>query len=201
MVGNDIVDLMDRDSDPASLHPHYDARVFTESERLSIDSATDSSRHRWRLWAAKEACYKLERQMHRETVFSPRHFEAILSGGTGERIRGVVSHEGRRFRVEITEDLRWIHALAVPDGAGFGSVVRGVERHGSDIRHESEAVRELLCRELAARLRVPRAALQVRKQDRIPFVWLGGERLPLSLSFSHHGEFAAFAYSAEEARA
>ena len=33
MVGNDIVDLRDRDSDPATLHPRFDERVFAPHER------------------------------------------------------------------------------------------------------------------------------------------------------------------------
>ena len=63
MVGNDIVDLGDPDADPSTLHPGFDARVFTARERRSIESAGDPARQRWRLWAAKEACYKLARQL------------------------------------------------------------------------------------------------------------------------------------------
>ena len=63
MVGNDIVDLRDPQSRSESLHPRFDTRVFSERERRIIGEAADSERVRWKLWAAKEAAYKLMRKM------------------------------------------------------------------------------------------------------------------------------------------
>ena len=79
MVGNDVVDLLDPDSDPATLNPRFDERVLhpEESRHAEERRAFDGEPARalrWRLWAAKEAAYKAVKQIRPETVFSPRRF-------------------------------------------------------------------------------------------------------------------------------
>ena len=81
MLGNDVVDLHDPDSDAATLSARFDARVFTEGERLAIDSHADPAAHRWRHWAAKEAAYKALRRRRPSVPFSPIRFEVDLRGG------------------------------------------------------------------------------------------------------------------------
>ena len=76
MIGNDVVDLLDPESLPETLHPRFDTRVFTAREREAIAASPgdDAARARWKLWAAKEAAYKLARKRRPATVFSPHRF-------------------------------------------------------------------------------------------------------------------------------
>ena len=58
---------------------------------------------------------------------------------------------------------------------------------------ESAAVRAFACGAIAAHLAVPRTSLEIRKNARIPQLFIGNEPTGLSVSLSHHGEWIAFA--------
>lgn len=131
MVGNDVVDLRDPDSD-AGTHPRrFDERVFSSSEQQMLRQSdvsgqrsefahrSGSSRLRWRLWAAKEAAFKAARKRDTATVFSPPRFEVEFSGADAGR----VTHRPKCGTVECF-DLRWwqtedaVHAVAKAASAG-----------------------------------------------------------------------------------
>jgi phosphopantetheine--protein transferase-like protein len=201
MVGNDVVDLRDPESSAETLHPRFDTRVFTAAERAAIAASPDSTRQRWRLWAAKEATYKLARKLVPTTVFSPSRFEVELDGpGT----RACVVHAGDRFDVQITESESALHAVAVRAGDSRDALLCDWQR--LDLRDEepsdpdapSRAVRELLCERVAERLGVKVDELEVRRRGRIPYLWIAGEPAPVDLSLSHHGGWLAFACQFDE---
>ncbi len=99
MIGNDVVDLRDRDARPETLHPRFDARVFSPAERLALERSEDPDRQRWRLWSAKEAAYKLARKLDPSSTFSPSRFEVELDRDS----RGTVCYRGRRIAVRVLE--------------------------------------------------------------------------------------------------
>src|SRR5437667_332795 len=57
----------------------------------------------------------------------------------------------------------------------------------------SEAVRRLAIARLSRLLAVAPEELAIRREGRIPALWLRGCRSPADLSLSHHGRFVAFA--------
>ena len=57
----------------------------------------------------------------------------------------------------------------------------------------SEAVRQLAIARLSRLLAVAPEELAIRREGRIPALWLRGCRSPADLSLSHHGRFVAFA--------
>jgi phosphopantetheinyl transferase (holo-ACP synthase) len=136
MVGNDIVDLRDPESDPRTLSPRFDERVLTraEHERLAALPAGDGSarsprgRERWSLWAAKEAAYKLARKQDERVIFSPVRFEVMLAPRTEVAISarhacaahwrrsGRVRHGGSEFEVRLVEGDHFVHAVATMPG-------------------------------------------------------------------------------------
>ncbi|MBI1813852.1 MAG: 4'-phosphopantetheinyl transferase superfamily protein [Deltaproteobacteria bacterium] len=71
MIGNDIVDLGDPDTQPGATHPRFDARVFTATELEAIHTSPVPNRVRWLLWAAKESAFKAFRKHDPSLVFSP----------------------------------------------------------------------------------------------------------------------------------
>jgi phosphopantetheinyl transferase (holo-ACP synthase) len=191
MVGNDVVDLCDRDADMATYRGGFDARVFTWDEQMQIDKASESSHQRWRLWAAKEASYKLARRLDSKTIFAPRKFE-VQPDVTDAQV--MVIHNDARYFVGFTESSRHIHAVAVCDPSEFQFVIAGVELVKSmNSKDESAAVRAFACGAIAERLAVPRTSLEFRKNARIPQLFIGNEPAGLSVSFSHHGAWIAFA--------
>lgn len=194
MVGNDVVDLRDPESAPETLHPHFDTRVFGESERAAIAASEDSARLRWKFWAAKESAYKLARKLSPTTVFAPARFVVVLSDAQ----TATVTHGDSRYRVAFTENDGALHAVATQADdkaevlAGWRRLEVG-EIASGDPEAPSRAVRELLCERLAARLGVSADALEVRRRGRIPYLWLNGKPAPVDLSLSHHGGWLAFA--------
>jgi phosphopantetheinyl transferase (holo-ACP synthase) len=218
MLGNDVIDLRDPDSDPASLSPRFDARVFRDVERDVIGEAAEGHRMRWSLWAAKEASYKLARKRDRRVVFSPIRFEVsfvdvadvVNAADTARPTRAAVSIPGMRFDVTLEHGDRWIHAIArcqgeVADGAvhavGYVRDEDPAAIDGPAHAAPSRAVRALACRTLAQRCALPLGALSVHERGRIPSMLLGGsEPRELDLSLSHHGDFVAFACVPRAAR-
>ena len=87
VLGNDIVDLSDPDSDPAGLHPRFLARAFGPEELATIQGRGRGPRQLggeadaldlWTRWAGREAAYKALRQYHSELVCSWPEFEVEL---------------------------------------------------------------------------------------------------------------------------
>lgn len=190
MVGNDVVDLRDPESDPRSLHPRFDERVFTPAERGMIAVHESPGRHRWRLWAAKEAAYKLARKLDERVVFSPSRFTVELDGG-----RDQVCFGSLRFALRLMEDSDSIHAVACLH-AGDDGLLHGFERLASppqDAALPGRAARALAITRVAARLGVDSAELSVRREQRIPRLWRAGRPFDCDLSLSHHGALVAFA--------
>lgn len=71
MLGNDVVDLEDVDARPETFRSRFDLRVFAEEERRAIAADPHPQTRRWAHWGAKEAAYKLARQIDSRFVFSP----------------------------------------------------------------------------------------------------------------------------------
>jgi phosphopantetheinyl transferase (holo-ACP synthase) len=200
MVGNDVVDLRDPESRSESLHPRFDTRVFTERERSAIAGSGDPERARWKLWAAKEAAYKLTRKLAPATIFSPRSFEVELTSES----EAAVEHEGARCQVQYTENDGALHAVATCQPGAGKAVLSGWRRleageiASGDPDAPSRAVRALLCERIASELGVAASELEVRRQGRVPVLWLRGARAPVDLSLSHHGDWLGFACEIEQ---
>ena len=156
MVGNDVVDLADRDSWPETRHARFDERVFAPGERRRLCEAPDADSLRWILWAAKESAYKAARQWRPDTVFSPSRFEVHLD----REGRGQVHHDRDRYAVLVERRVDCIHAVCTGPGAAGEPPLVGVERLGEpgrDGRRPAEpgqAARRLALEQIAARLGV-----------------------------------------------
>lgn len=88
MLGNDVVDLEDVDARPETYRSRFDLRVFAEEERRAIAADPHPQARRWAHWGAKEAAYKLGRQIDPRFVFSPARLVPRF-GPRGARAREV----------------------------------------------------------------------------------------------------------------
>jgi hypothetical protein len=202
MVGNDVVDLRDRDSDPVTLRARFDQRVFSEVERYRMASSPEPGRERWRLWAAKEAAYKLARKLDPETVFAPSRFVVEWSEwrAQGERV-GLVRHAGREQALRLREGADYVHAVTRLPSESAARPLSGlrrltaVELASGRASAQSLAVRRFCIGVISKRLGLEARELEVRRHGRIPHLYWRGRLLPGGdLSLSHHGAFVAFAY-------
>ncbi len=189
MVGNDVVDLGDPETRPGARHPRFDARVFAADELAALRASGAPERLRWMLWAAKEAAYKVARKLDPRTVFSPPRFAVQLEASGA----GAVRHPGGLLPVRIEVAADRVHAIA--RSGGGAALQSGVLAIAPDAcASPGAAVRREVVLRVAHRIGASPAELVIEKQGRIPFVSRGGLRLPVDLSLSHHGRYAAWAF-------
>jgi phosphopantetheinyl transferase (holo-ACP synthase) len=195
MVGNDVVDLSDPDTDPATRHPRFDGRAFSAAERQLLAAEGDSNPLRWRLWAAKEAAYKVARRRDANAVFHPREFEVSVCS----RERASVRWQHEVFSVRFESCSSIVHAIAVLEGISMDSTLARCRRlnpgDGAELSpaDQSSGARSLAVGALSGWLGVAENRIEIRSREKIPEVWIAGERSDVELSLSHHGHAVAFA--------
>jgi len=214
MLGNDVVDLRDRDADYATYRAGFDARVFGEPERSAIQAGPDSSRIRWRLWSAKEAAYKAARRIDSSTSFSPICFAVDL--GDASDPTATVRHGAAHFAVRFHDGRDFIHAVALSlqpvapsidrvttlaiDGV-FDAMLIGHARIASATPdRQSVLARAHAAEALAARWEVDPAAIGFERVGRIPEILLAGRPTGVPVSLSHHGDYVAWAVAPAPSR-
>jgi phosphopantetheinyl transferase (holo-ACP synthase) len=210
IVGNDIVDRL------AAGVPseRFVARVLTPTERALAAEAPDGTAFVWRLWAAKEAAYKVLARADGELPFAHRRFHVDPAAAVVRHERGQVTvrwaEDGAALvcwawlgadagplacRVATVEEAEAVpYALSTLEGAGDGA---------------SRAVRRLAKWLLATMLGREPDAFEIRRPERPapargagpPEVWLDGLRLEqVSLSLAHDGRFVSAAAGLRGAR-
>ncbi len=153
MLGNDVVDLRDPDANPESYRPRFDRRVFDPAELREIVRDPHPLARRWAHWAAKEAAYKLARQVAPDFVFAPAKLVvryaplAACASFTPDAGSGRVDgrpgdFRTRRGEIELPEPLGggirtleiraeesadYVHVVALPSGADWEAVAWAVE--------------------------------------------------------------------------
>lgn len=203
MLGNDVVDLEDPETRPETFRPRFDERVFDPTERRAIARDEDAHARRWTHWAAKEAAYKLARQIDPRFVFAPsrlvaRFTRAVDAEGDRRLHYGTLALPSAlaggsaelELRAEQTEGR--VHVVAIPAGADWDAVVASIRRlePGDD---PSEAVRALARADVARDLGIDASRVGIGRRGRVPTVEIDGRPGPMSLSLSHHGRFLACA--------
>ena len=186
MVGNDVVDLADRETAPLAMHPRFDERVFAAEELLWMRREGDPARRRWMLWAAKESAFKAAKRLDPSSSFSPRCVLVRLDDDS----TGTVRLADRTFSVQVRLDRDVCHAVAWLDRdhlARSPIVVSGVR-----LVTASEASPRLAARRFAY-LGIAASDLELVKDGRLPRLRLHGRAAGLEVSLSHHGRFVAFA--------
>ena len=188
MIGNDVVDLDDPEGRAAARHPRFDGRVFDETERVLIEASPHPERTRWLLWAVKESAYKAARKEAPRTVFAPSRFVVRLDGDA----RACVTVGARRFHVDLVAGADHVHAVSRSAGDPPATLSTVVARP-PEISVWSDSVRWLAIATLSRLLAVEPEDLAIRRDGRIPTLWIRGARSAADLSLSHHGRFVAFA--------
>jgi len=189
MLGNDVVDLADREAAAGATHARFDERVFAASEREAIERSAFPERLRWTLWAAKESAFKAARKIDPRIVLSHRRFEVAVEDDHA----CTVTHGASRWTVRTRCHDGAVHAVAVAADAARSESIDGFARVASTDADLSAAVRRFAIGRLAARLGVEPGRLEIARRGRIPFVLLDARPALLELSLSHHGAVFGFA--------
>jgi hypothetical protein len=193
MLGNDIVDLSDLETQPGAQHPRFDSRVFNEEERARLAEHRDSHRLRWSYWAAKEATYKWLRKQDEDVIFSPRSMS--VSFGNDSLGEGEVLVGQDRVAVKFLQHPEYVHALVHAPDVSADSFVVHIERMADEevaADCASKRLRELVIDRFSSELEIDPTNLCVVSEGKIPRLESKGTILEVDLSFSHHGRYAAF---------
>ena len=189
LVGNDVVDLRDPQSQPDALHPRWDSRVFSFVELDRLKEALSPHVQRWRMWAAKESAFKVAKKIDPSLSFFPTSFHVELYDETTATVR----HELERFTVRLHETVEYVHAVATREGSPFTwSKIGWAEAACA----ASRQAREMASRAIQ-RLFDTQSEVVIEPEGRIPVAFVEGVRLPIDLSLSHHGRFVAYAFGSQ----
>ena len=179
-------------------------RVFTPGERHKILESGDPDRMLWSLWAGKETAYKAVRRYVPSVSSAPARYEVHLpdegshgpESGTVDTPSGPVS-----VRFCITND--YIHCLGAATDKEVDAVIREVRkipRTCFSPDHESDFVRKMAKRSIAGYVGEPPEAIDIFRPKGClglapPVVQIAGCTSAVTLSMSHDGRYAAFAFS------
>ena len=194
LVGNDVVDFHDPESQPEALHPRFDARVFSAGEREALGALGSPHSLRWSFWAAKESAYKVAKKLDAAVRFIPRDFlvRPVAEGWA------LVVHETGSFEVRLERTDQWVHAVARLTAANglstHRSVSAGIEPLEAPGADASRTVRESALAALSSRMSLPPGQIRIAAERGIPVALWRKRRLPVDLSLSHHGRFVAWAW-------
>ena len=176
-VGNDIVDLGD---ETAGRHPRFARRVLSDIEYNQFASHRNSNVYLFKAWAAKEAVYKMLKQKKSNVGFSPCRY-------VFDEFKNEVTFENIVINVNFRETDQYIFCWCVE---GTELVSHRIEI--SSEWNQSNAVRRLAREYLAKVFSVKISEIKIVLDEfKIPLAYCGDNILPVSMSFSHHGQFVS----------
>jgi phosphopantetheinyl transferase (holo-ACP synthase) len=195
-VGNDVVDLANaREREP--LEREWMERHLTPWERETL--GTPSPVAFWSIFSAKEAGYKAFAQAGIATPHGA--FSMIEADLAGSRVRHLPSGETAEL-LHLTVSADCVHTVALYSPAGDPTasdmVLTGIA-YVPETSEASDYARERLIASIAGRLPDAKASdLAVGSQEGIPKILRGGRWQDWSVSISHSGRLAAWAWVGPE---
>lgn len=207
-VGNDIVDLHADKTAGKSSDSRFVNKVLTEAEKLRFDRAECQDVYLWSVWAAKETAYKALVKAHPGIASWPRKYE-VTHGAPDLSKSGdaMVKTPLDSVPVMLFVNNDYIHCIGGMTGRLCPDmIIRGVVEVASaesvcmDPQQKSEVVRQASAARIAACEDVPESDIEIRRARSSrglgpPMVYIRQRAAGIDLSLSHHGRFAAFAFS------
>lgn len=143
---------------------------------------------RWPLWSAKESAYKALIQLGIPPFMNPQRIQIILTDWlTDDRYRFVAESGEHLLYGETLLGGWWAHSVCTYQSNQLPRVQQKIKKVGST------AIRQELRATLAQRHGLELKAVDVSSNG-VPQAILPPEAPQVSISFSHHQPYAAFAY-------
>lgn len=184
MIGNDIVDLS-LAGQSRWRDERFMSKVLTDTEQKLLRKSADLLSSFWQMWAMKEAAYKVYLQQFPKRFFGPTRFECSGLGPSE-----VVNYGTHRIGVNTQTTSQYVLAQ---------TTIAAKEQHTKVIsvkavyHSQSQELRTTLFMELSSRYGISTQSFTVEKTEAgIPKICAYGTELPLTLSLTHHGDFAAY---------
>jgi phosphopantetheinyl transferase (holo-ACP synthase) len=189
-------------------------RVFNDSERCLIGTATRPDAILWALWAAKEAAFKAVSKVHPAVSFQPRRYEVRMDdettwGRVGDPGRETLELTGRvetpAGTIPIRVTLRDDYVLCIAGRNGPASEADHCQVETMDPLTAaspdgpSRYVRTSARQAIAACLGIIPEEISIHRFPAPgglgpPVVFIQGRPAGIDISLSHDGRFAAWAF-------
>ena len=111
-VGNDLVDLTEKENEDRPKNVRFVNRVLTEKERRLLNESADKVTTFALLWSGKEAAYKVLKKIDSSIFFSHSQFVVTIKKCQTGGHEGHVFYKGYQIPVSWETDPKWVHCLA-----------------------------------------------------------------------------------------
>jgi len=187
MVGNDIVDLELARVAHRWKDPRFQKKVFCEQERAIITASSNPFTCIWRFWSMKESAYKIHKRVNPTSTFSPIKYTCIPQSQTS----GLVIKKGKSYVVQTVLGSSMVYSHSCDKNA---ETITNQYYILPENHEKRSFVVETILNEIAEHDKLEINELEVRKDNsNIPSIFFNNQRLPVSLSITHHGRYAAIA--------
>ena len=180
MIGNDIVDLQLAKKQSNWQRKGFLDKQFTVSEQEEIARSKNPFQLVWLFWSMKEAAYKCYTQKVEKRFFAPRKFQCKMISPN----EGVVMIEEQVFYTFSKINAKYIHTIATPNSK---QVIDFKDFLVDKNFEKSEFVKQQLLANF------PTTTIVKKNTFGVPSLYKK-EKLPISISISHHGNYGGFAY-------
>lgn len=186
MVGNDIVDLAEAQITSKGTHPRFIDKVFTNLEQEIIEASSDPFRCIWQLWSMKESAYKIYMQQFQIPFFDPKKIECQTTHNQVNQVR--IQERIYYTTTKLTEPYTYTIACTSEKLNVFS------ETFVLKTSNSSVETRMRLINALASLNHFNPKKITIQKCLKgIPSFFLDKEKLPYSISLTHHGNFGGIA--------
>jgi len=182
MIGNDIIDISYTRQSTDWQRPGWLEKVCTDKEISIVLNSKDRFKTVWRMWSMKESVYKLHIQGGAKHRLNPIQFETTII----DDFNGLVSIGTKTFQTITEINKKYISSVA----SDFS------EELIYKVVSSNFNLKESLLDSFADTNNFSRSSLSFKaNSNRVPQVYSYGVLLNHSISISHHGQYAAYAYS------
>ncbi|MFY9242028.1 MAG: 4'-phosphopantetheinyl transferase superfamily protein [Polaribacter sp.] len=180
MIGNDVVDLNLAKTQSNWQRNRFLEKQFTDFEINQILISENPFLHVWLFWSMKEAAYKCHVQEFQKRFFAPKKFSCkIVSNSIG-----VVEIDNIKYNINYTISNRCVYSFAFKiDGKKMVSELFFIKKNEIQTKNTNEKLLTHFSSEV-----------QIQKNELgIPYLVQNNQKLPFSISTSHHGNYGAYA--------
>lgn len=192
MIGNDIVDLKCAQIESNWQRPGFFEKIFTSKEVNFIQDSSNPESIVWLLWSIKESVYKIVSKMEGRRFFAPKKIACeALSLEFLQKSTSIASYKMHSFIISSTLTDDFIHSIArvepIHNDVYSNLFYAEKQKQSIELRRQSIAAYSSI-------IKIEPMELSIKKDKTgAPYFLYRNMPQAADLSFSHHGNYAAYA--------
>lgn len=194
MIGNDIVDLTTSVIGQGERRLRYLEKILTENEIQILDSLGNEDKWIWLLWSIKESVYKIIHRSERKMKYVPKSIQCIeVCFISHEEYYSKVVYNGAMYIAKSLMHDDYISTVATADSEDMDKIYHEsfpIPKDDNQSEYLDNKVRVFY----SNLINPGRKNLTIKRdKNGIPHLVYDEQEIGY-LSFSHHGQFGAFAF-------